>query len=133
MDTCRTPVAGMPAPAFVEIYEITRKAHQAANALARPGVAAEDVDAAARDVIEKAGYGEQFMHRLGHGLGLDPHEEPYIIAGNKLKLLPGMVYSNEPGIYIDGKWGVRIEDIILMTQDGARSLNSVTRDIVTMN
>lgn len=133
MDTCRTPVAGTPLPGFIEIHEITRKAHEAANERARPGIAAGDVDQAARDVIAKAGYGERFMHRLGHGLGLDAHEEPYIIAANRLRLQPGMVYSNEPGIYIDGKWGVRIEDIILMTSDGARSLNSATRDLVSMN
>ena len=133
MDTCRTPVAGTPSPEFVEIHDIARRAHDAANERARPGVAAQDVDRAARAVIEAAGYGERFMHRLGHGLGLDAHEEPYIISGNKLLLQPGMVYSNEPGIYIDGKWGVRIEDIILMTGEGARSLNSATRDIVSMN
>lgn len=133
MDTCRTPVAGSPAPDFIEIYEIVQKAHDAANALARPGVAAEDVDRAARDVIAGAGYGEHFMHRLGHGLGLDAHEEPYIVSGNRLLLQPGMVYSNEPGIYIDGKWGVRTEDIILVADSSVRSLNCATRDIVSMN
>jgi len=133
MDTCRTPVAGTPEPAFVEIHDITRRAHEAANDVARAGVAAQDVDKAARDVIAQAGYGERFIHRLGHGLGLDAHEEPYIISGNTLILRPGMVYSNEPGIYIEGQWGVRIEDIILMTEQGASSLNSATRDIVSMN
>jgi Xaa-Pro dipeptidase len=73
------------------------------------------------------------MHRLGHGLGLDAHEEPYIVSGNRLLLQPGMVYSNEPGIYIDGKWGVRIEDIILVADSSVRSLNCATRDIVSMN
>lgn len=133
MDTCRTPVAGAPHPEFVEIHTLTGKAHDAANDLARPGVSAADVDKAARDVIAAAGHGERFMHRLGHGLGLDAHEEPYIISGNALLLQPGMVYSNEPGIYVEGKWGVRIEDIILMTENGARSLNSATREIVSMN
>lgn len=133
MDTCRTPVAGEPLPEFIEIHEIVRRAHDNANAVACPGIAAEEVDNAARSVISAAGYGEWFVHRLGHGLGLDAHEEPYIISGNSLTLEPGMVYSNEPGIYIDGRWGVRIEDIILMTEQGARSLNSATRHIVSMN
>ncbi len=132
MDTCRTPVAGEPHPDFVKIHDITAQAHNEANRRAVPGMAAEDVDAAARAVIEAAGYGENFMHRLGHGLGLDAHEEPYIVKGNRLKLLPGMIYSNEPGIYIDDRWGIRIEDILLMTEKGAQSFNAASRDIVTM-
>jgi len=133
MDTCRTPVAGAPDPEFLDIYAIVQGAHDAANAIAQPGVPAKDVDRAAREVIQKAGYGDKFIHRLGHGLGLDAHEHPYIISDNTSPLQPGMVYSNEPGIYITGKWGVRIEDIIVMTERGARSLNNTTRDIVIMN
>lgn len=133
MDTCRTPIAGDPDPAFVELHQIVQSAHDAANHAARPGVEARQVDAAAREVIAQAGYGGRFIHRLGHGMGLDAHEEPYIIAGNTLRLSPGMVYSNEPGIYIPDRWGVRIEDIIVMTEAGARSLNAARRDIVTMN
>lgn len=133
MDTCRTPVAGTPPPEFLEIYNVVQRAHDAANVAAKPGIAAQEVDRAGRDVITAAGFGDRFIHRLGHGLGLDAHEEPYIVSGNKLTLRPGMVYSNEPGIYIDGKWGVRIEDIILMTDEGAQSFNTATRDIVSMN
>lgn len=133
MDTCRTPIAGEPDPAFAEIHRIVQSAHDAANSAARPGIPACEVDEAARNVITKAGFGDRFIHRLGHGMGLDPHEEPYIVSGNTLPLASGMVYSNEPGIYIPGKWGVRIEDIILMTDAGAHSLNACSRDIVTMN
>lgn len=132
MDTCRTPVAGEPDPAFVAVYDIVNAAHEAANRVIRPGVAAEAVDRAAREVIEAAGYGPQFMHRLGHGLGIEAHEEPYIIKGNELALAPGMVFSNEPGIYVEGRWGVRIENIMIVTEDGGRSLNAATRDLVVM-
>lgn len=133
MDTCRTPVAGEPHPDFGAIYDIVAAAHDAGNAAVRPGVPAEAVDAAARQVIEDAGYGPLFLHRLGHGLGLDAHEEPYIVRGNRLPLAPGMVFSNEPGIYVPGRWGVRIENIMVVTDDGVRSLNAATRALVSMN
>lgn len=132
MDTCRTPVAGTPHPEFVAIYDIVNKAHEAGLAAVRPGVAAQEVDLAARRVIEDAGFGPQFLHRLGHGLGLDAHEDPYIVKGNGAELRPGMVFSNEPGIYVAGRWGVRIEDILVVTQTGGRSLNKVTRELVSM-
>lgn len=133
MDTCRTPVAGSPADDFVEIYDIVLKAHDAANTIALPGIAAEALDGAARDIITEAGYGKNFMHRLGHGLGLDPHEKPYIVSGNTQALWPGMVFSNEPGIYVDGRWGVRTENIMLMTDVGACSLNAAPRHLISMN
>jgi Xaa-Pro aminopeptidase len=83
-------------------------------------------------VIEAAGYGEYFIHRVGHGLGLDTHEEPYMVGGNDLPLRPGMVFSDEPGIYIPGKFGVRIEDILVCTEDGYESFNHARRDLVVV-
>jgi len=132
MDTCRTPVAGEPHPDFLIIYNTVNAAYEAGLGAVGPGVPAEAVDHAARRVIEDAGFGPQFLHRLGHGLGIDAHEEPYIVKGNAYRLRPGMVFSNEPGIYVAGRWGVRIENIIVVTEEGGRSLNSVTRQLVVM-
>ena len=94
-----------------------------AVAAVRPGVTAESVDAAARDRLVAAGLGEKFIHRTGHGIGLSVHEEPYIVAGNELVLAPGMAFSVEPGVYFDGEWGARIEDIVIVTDDGCESVN----------
>ncbi|MGE0006053.1 MAG: M24 family metallopeptidase [Parvibaculaceae bacterium] len=132
MDTCRTPVAGKAKDEFVRIYDIVNAAHEAAALAARPGISAEDVDRAGRQVIAEAGFGDFFIHRIGHGLGIDAHEEPYLVSGSRLRLAPGMVFSNEPGIYIPGKWGVRIENIMVMEPAGARSLNHSTRDLQAM-
>lgn len=132
MDTCRTPVAGEPDPSFVAIYDVVNAAYEAASHAIRPGVEAQAIDRAARDVIDAAGYGPCFLHRLGHGLGIEAHEEPYIVNGNALKLAPGMVFSNEPGIYIEGRWGVRTENIMLVTEEGGRSFNEATRALTVM-
>ena len=99
---------------------------------AGPGVPAEDVDRAARSVIEQAGYGEYFIHRTGHGLGRESHEEPYIRNGNRLALAPGMVFTIEPGIYIPNKNGVRIEDNVVITSEGAECLSSLPRELLTI-
>jgi len=131
-DITRTPVAGEPHPEFVKIYEIVKQAQQAAFETIRPGVACQDVDRAARKIISDAGYGEYFIHRVGHGLGLEIHEPPYLVEGNTQPLEAGMVTSDEPGIYIPGKWGVRIEDAVLVTEDGAERLNTVSRDLVSL-
>jgi len=132
MDTCRTPVAHEAHEQFVEIYDIVNRAYEAAFDLVRPGVAAENIDAAARQVISTAGYGEYFIHRLGHGLGIDGHEAPYIVDGNKQLLEEGMTFSIEPGIYIPNRWGVRTENIVTVTENGARSFNQFSRELVEM-
>ncbi len=105
------------------IYRLVWEAHQAARRLIRPGIACEALDQAARKVISDAGYGEYFMHRLGHGIGMDGHEDPYIVEGNKLPLEPGHCFSIEPGIYLPGEFGIRIENIVAATMDGHDSLN----------
>lgn len=123
-DQTRTIVFdGEPPSEFEEVYEVVLAAFEAAVQTVGPGVPAEAVDAAARDVIEQAGYGDRFLHRTGHGIGLDVHEPPYIVAGNEMELRPGMVHSIEPGIYLEEAFGVRIEDIVVVTEDGCDRLN----------
>jgi Xaa-Pro aminopeptidase len=132
-DLTRTVHVGEPSDEFRTVYDTVLAANQAARAAVQPGVPCEAIDKAARDVIEDAGYGEYFIHRVGHGLGLDGHEEPYMVSGNTLPLQPGMVFSDEPGIYIPGRFGVRIEDILVCTEDGAESFNDARRDLVVMS
>ncbi|MFQ6083636.1 MAG: M24 family metallopeptidase [Candidatus Aminicenantia bacterium] len=122
-DITRTIVFGNPTDKQKKVWEIVKKAQAAALKAARPGVFAGEVDQAARKVIENAGFSpgyKYFTHRLGHGIGLDGHEWPYLVRGNPLKLSPGMTFSNEPGIYIYGEFGVRLEDIMYITEDGAK-------------
>ncbi|RLM59221.1 aminopeptidase P family protein [Halobellus sp. Atlit-31R] len=127
-DQTRTVVfEGDPGERFREVHATVERAQSAAVDAIEPGVTADAIDAAARSVIEAAGYGEAFVHRTGHGVGLDVHEEPYIVAGNDRKLEPGMVFSVEPGIYLDGAFGVRIEDLVVVTDDGAEPLNRTDR------
>jgi Xaa-Pro aminopeptidase len=125
-------VGGSAAPDVAEWYAVLHAAQQAAVAVVRPGVTAEQVDAAARQVIADAGWGEHFIHRTGHGIGLDSHEAPYIVEGNDLPLEPGMAFSVEPGIYLAGRCGARIEDIVVCTDDGVRSLNVGPRELVEL-
>jgi Xaa-Pro dipeptidase len=118
---------------FSKIYGIVLDAHLAGIEAARPGVPASTVDRAARDVITHAGYGREFVHRTGHGIGLNVHEPPNIHSGNdKLILEEGMVFTVEPGIYIEGRGGVRIEDDVCVTSDGCRRLNSYSKKIEDM-
>lgn len=126
-DCTRTYVVGGAERAdrdFARAYETLRRAQADAVAAARPGMTAGDLDAVARGRINEAGYGTYFTHRLGHGIGLGLHEEPFIIARSETVLQPGMAFSIEPGIYIPGKWGIRIEDIVVLEDDGARRLNT---------
>ncbi|WP_276302232.1 M24 family metallopeptidase [Halorussus lipolyticus] len=127
-DQTRTVVfAGDPPAGYEEVHETVREAQQTAVEAVEPGVLAEDIDRKAREVIEEAGYGDEFVHRTGHGVGLDVHESPYIVEGNETELEPGMVFSVEPGIYLPGEFGVRIEDLVVVTDDGCERLNDSPR------
>ena len=132
-DCTRTYVVGGSAGSEVaEWYAVLQQAQEAATAAVRPGVTCEQVDAVARDLITDAGWGEHFIHRTGHGIGLDTHEAPYVVAGNDLPLEPGMAFSVEPGIYLAGRCGARIEDIVVCTDDGVRVLNEGPRELVEL-
>jgi Xaa-Pro aminopeptidase len=131
-DCTRTYVIGEAPPEFAAYYDVLRAAQDAACAAVRPGVSAEAVDAAARDPITAAGYGEYFVHRTGHGIGLETHEDPYIVSGNTEPLRPGHAFSVEPGIY-PGPHGARIEDIVVCTEDGCRRLNNAARELVVVD
>jgi Xaa-Pro aminopeptidase len=126
-DSTRTYALGSAPAEFTAYYEVLRAAQLAAVDAVRPGVTAESVDAAAREVIAAAGYGEAFLHRTGHGIGVQTHEDPYIVAGNGQRLEPGMAFSVEPGIYFAGQHGARIEDIVVVTEDGVERLNRTSR------
>ena len=131
-DITRTFAVGSVGAEWVRIYETVRLANEAGRAAARPGIAAQEVDRVARRVVREAGYGEYFNHRTGHGLGLDIHEPPYIVEGSELILQPGMVFTVEPGVYIPGSGGVRIEDNVLLTDTGAVTLTDLPRALVAV-
>ncbi|MBC3192042.1 aminopeptidase P family protein [Pseudonocardia sp. C8] len=132
-DCTRTYAVGArPGTEVEETYAVLQEAQERAVAAVKPGVTAAEVDRAAREHIAAAGHGAHFIHRTGHGIGLDVHEEPYIVDGNDLVLDEGMAFSVEPGIYQDGKWGARIEDIVVVTADGAERLNTNPRDLVVL-
>ncbi|GAA4525036.1 Xaa-Pro peptidase family protein [Nonomuraea ferruginea] len=131
-DSTRTYCVGEPPADFAAYYEVLRRAQDAACAAVRPGVSCESIDAAARDIIAEAGYGDHFIHRTGHGIGVEGHEDPYIVAGNGEPLEPGFAFSIEPGIYLQGSHGARIEDIVVCTDSGADRLNVTTRELVVV-
>jgi Xaa-Pro aminopeptidase len=131
-DVTRTVYIGQPSEAFARAYDAVLAANEAALAAVRPGVPCQEIDRAARRVLTDAGYGEAFFHRLGHGLGLSLHEEPYLVEGNTLPLAEGMVFSDEPGVYFPGEFGVRIEDTVVCTADGGHRLNEATRTLTVM-
>ena len=128
-DITRTYAVGDIDEELRTIYSVVEEANAAARDLIRPGIEAQEVDRAARRVIQKAGYGEYFIHRTGHGLGLEIHEPPYIVEGNDLALHPGMTFTVEPGIYVPGRGGVRIEDNVLVTEDGCETLTTLPREL----
>jgi len=128
-DTSRTVHVGEPTDEERDVHGIVQEALQVAFDAVRPGVACQEIDRAARKVIADAGYGEQFLHRVGHGIGLTSHEPPYMVEGEELRLEPGMCFSIEPGIYLRGRFGVRIEDIVVVTENGARTLNNTPREL----
>lgn len=131
-DITRTVALGEPGAEKRRLYELVRRANEAGRDAVRPGVAAQEVDRAARRVIAEGGFGEHFIHRTGHGLGLEVHEPPYIVEGNDLLLAPGMTFTVEPGIYVEGLGGVRIEDDLLVTPEGAESLTTMGRELVVL-
>jgi Xaa-Pro aminopeptidase len=130
-DSTRTYAIGEPPAEFTAYFKVLYDAQEAACAAVRPGVTAESIDAAAREPITAAGYGEAFFHRTGHGIGLESHEDPYIVAGNGEVLEPGMTFSVEPGIY-PGPHGARIEDIVVCTADGYERLNRTPRELIVV-
>jgi Xaa-Pro aminopeptidase len=129
-DMTRTYAVGSVPEGFADAYAALEVAQAAGVAAVRPGATAGEVDAAARDVLTAAGLGEAFVHRTGHGIGIDTHEEPWILSGSEIVLAPGMAFSVEPGFYLSGRYGARIEDIVEVTADGVRSLNVVDRGLV---
>jgi len=131
-DSTRTYAVGEPSAAFRELYEVLQAAQAAQTDAVRPGITAEELDLIGRDRITEAGYGEHFIHRTGHGIGLETHEEPYIVAGSPRVLEPGMAFSVEPGIYLPGRFGARIEDIAVVTEDAGERLNLTGRDLVVL-
>ena len=132
-DSTRNYLAAGPAPdGYEDGYAALAAAQQAQRDHARPGVTAESVDAVGRQILADAGYGDLFIHRTGHGIGQETHEEPYIVAGNTQVLEPGMAFSIEPGFYLDGRYGARIEDIAVCTEDGLEVLNNTPRELVVL-
>lgn len=131
-DSTRTYSIGEPEAEVAQQYSILQRAQRAALDAVRPGVTAEQVDAAARDVLAEAGLAEYFVHRTGHGIGLSVHEEPYVVAGNDLPLTAGMAFSVEPGIYFPGRWGARIEDIVVVTEDGGLAVNNRPHELIVV-
>lgn len=128
-DTTRTLVVGHPPAGFEDAYGVLQEAQRSSCEYARPGVTTGSVDSHARSIIAAAGYGDRFIHRLGHGIGLDTHERPYLVADDDTEIESGMAFSIEPGIYTPGEWGMRIEDIVVATDDGVERLNTTHRQI----
>jgi Xaa-Pro aminopeptidase len=125
--------ANGPDEAFLHLFAVLRSAQARATAAVRPGVACERIDGTARSIIDAEGYGERFIHRTGHGIGLEGHEEPYLVAGNDEPLRPGMAFSIEPGIYIEGRYGARLEDIVVCGRDGPIVLNRAPLDLYVVD
>jgi len=129
-DITRTVFLGKPPEDFKQAYEAVLRANELGREAVRPEVTADAVDNAVRSVLEDAGYGEYFIHRTGHGIGLDVHEAPWIMKGNEMILEPGMAFSIEPGVYIQGKFGIRIEDIVTVTETGMQVLTGYDHDLI---
>ena len=132
-DITRCVHVGEPSKEVAEAYDVLFTAQAAAVAAATVGTTCEAVDAAARSAIEAAGYGQWFVHRTGHGIGLEEHEDPYIVSGNAVPLAPGHAFSIEPGIYVPGKWGMRLEDIVVASAAGPDPLNRVDHRLAVVD
>ena len=132
-DITRCVHIGQPADGFAELYEVVHASHAAGVAAATVGTPCAEVDASARRVIDDAGYGEFFVHRTGHGIGVEAHEHPNMVAGNDLPLVAGHAFSVEPGIYVPGVWGARLEDIVVATDDGPDPLNSIDHALAVVD
>jgi Xaa-Pro aminopeptidase len=131
-DITRCVSIGEPATEVAQAYAVLKEAQAAGVRAGTVGTPCEEVDGAARRVIAAAGYGEFFIHRTGHGIGMEEHEDPYMVAGNTLPLAAGHAYSVEPGIYVPGRFGLRLEDIVVATEAGPRALNAVSHDLVVL-
>jgi Xaa-Pro aminopeptidase len=131
-DTTRTVSVGPPSPEVQHVHDIVRAAQQAAFEAVHPGVPCAEIDRTARAVIAEAGYANRFIHRTGHGIGVTTHEPPYLVEGEEQRLVPGMCFSIEPGIYLPGRFGVRIEDIVTVTETGAQRLNNTDRALLVV-
>ncbi|HET8560487.1 MAG TPA: aminopeptidase P family protein [Marmoricola sp.] len=128
-DTTRTVCVGEPSVSVQEVHEVVRQAQQAAFEAVRPGAPCQDIDRTARRLISEAGYGDRFIHRTGHGIGVTTHEPPYMVEGEEQPLVAGMCFSIEPGVYLPGRFGIRIEDIVAVTESGGRRLNNTDHDL----
>jgi Xaa-Pro aminopeptidase len=132
-DTSRTAFVGDPDPEFAALHAVLRQAQSAACEAVQPGVPCSEIDAVARRIIDEAGYGEAFIHRTGHGIGMETHEEPYIVASNPELLQEGHAFSVEPGIYLRNRWGARIEDIVICTGAGGERLNTTSTELYVVD
>jgi D-alanyl-D-alanine dipeptidase len=128
-DTTRTVTVDEPPQGFEDAYAVVREAQETAVRAVRPGLEAQEVDRAARSIVDAAGFGDRFIHRTGHGIGLEVHESPYLVEGDRTALEPGMTFSVEPGVYLEGRFGIRIEDIVAVTADGVERLNRSSREL----
>ena len=131
-DMTRTVVLGRATDEQKRVYDLVKRANAAGRAAVRPGVPLSEIDRAARQVIEEAGYGKYFIHRTGHNIGLEVHEQPDVSAACHRPAVPGMIFSVEPGIYLPGKFGVRIEDLVAVTEDGCECLNELPRELIEL-
>lgn len=129
-DMTRSIFVGKASEEYKTVYNIVKEAQERAVKAVKPGIRASEIDAAARSYIEEMGYGEYFIHRTGHGIGMEVHEEPYITDSSETILEPGMVFSIEPGVYLPGKFGVRIEDLVLVTESGVENLNKFKKELI---
>jgi Xaa-Pro aminopeptidase len=131
-DTTRTVFTGAPSARFAELYGVLEEAQRVACAAVSPGMACEEIDAIGRAVIAEAGYGARFIHRIGHGIGIEEHEDPYLVTGNATPLEPGHACSVEPGIYLPGEMGARIEDILVVTEEGSLACNATNHGLAVV-